>query len=164
MLCYVWLHSPITPCWSQIPVDQWDALKKQLLTLISSSSRSSKPQIFGAAPVLDTKQPRPSAGQLQVSRRLVTSFAARLYSKCKHEASTACICMEGLHSHSHYQHQQLRKLQPQSHDQLRDCSFSACCLCRGTRLLWKQRLLTCHRRQAHWWPLTAELWSSHSKG
>lgn len=55
------------PCYFvQIPEKQWDAVKKQLMTLVSKSSRSSQPQIFGAAPAAPVKKQRQSAGQLQV--------------------------------------------------------------------------------------------------
>lgn len=50
----------------QIPEKQWDAVRKQLMTLVLESSRSSQPQIFGKAPAPPVKKQRQSAKQLQV--------------------------------------------------------------------------------------------------
>lgn len=60
----------------QIPEKHWESVKTQLLTLISKSSRSSQPQIFGAAPAAPVQKQRQSAGQLQVT--LFTSEARSL--------------------------------------------------------------------------------------
>ena len=52
---------------AQIPEERWDGVRDSVLqTLAASSSRSSKPQIFGAAPA-----PEPAAG----SRRPIGSAA-----------------------------------------------------------------------------------------
>ena len=59
-------YFPLLCCLLQIPEDKWDIVKKQMLTLISKSSRSSQPKIFGAAPAAPVQKQRQSPGQLQV--------------------------------------------------------------------------------------------------
>ncbi|KAL3150549.1 Alpha-amylase [Trebouxia sp. C0010 RCD-2024] len=62
----------------KIPEKHWEAVKTQLLTLISKSSRSSQPQIFGAAPAAPVQKQRQSAGQMQGSASALETAAAEM--------------------------------------------------------------------------------------
>ena len=52
----------------QIPESRWDTISLQIKSLLSASSRSSKPAIYGAAAAIEIKRLRPLAetGKLQV--------------------------------------------------------------------------------------------------
>ncbi|DBA79186.1 hypothetical protein WJX77_000073 [Trebouxia sp. C0004] len=73
----------------KIPEDDWASLSKQLLTLISATSRSSKPQIFGAAPAVEAKQIRQSAGQLQGGASALETAAAEMQ-----QAASSLVAIE----------------------------------------------------------------------
>lgn len=60
----------------KIPEDAWDNLRRKLLSLVSGTSRSSQPQIFGATPTVDTQQIRQKAGQLKGSASALETAAA----------------------------------------------------------------------------------------
>lgn len=62
----------------KIPEKDWEGLKKQLLTLMSGSSRSSKPQIFGAAPATEAKAIRQTSGQIQGGASALETAAAEM--------------------------------------------------------------------------------------
>lgn len=52
----------------QIPESRWDTISMQIKSLLSASSKSSKPAIYGAAAAIEIKRLRPLAetGKLQV--------------------------------------------------------------------------------------------------
>lgn len=57
------------PCWHlQIPESEWDSIKASVLAICASSSRSSKPAIYGLAAEAEVRRLRPlsSMGQLEV--------------------------------------------------------------------------------------------------
>ena len=55
----------------QIPESRWDTISMQIKSLLSASSKSSKPAIYGAAAAIEIKRLRPLAetGKLQVGHK-----------------------------------------------------------------------------------------------
>jgi hypothetical protein len=56
------------PAWLQIAESEWDSIKASVLAICASSSRSSKPAIYGVAAEAEIRRLRPlsSMGQLEV--------------------------------------------------------------------------------------------------
>ena len=56
------------PVWPQIAESEWDSIKASVLAICASSSRSSKPAIYGVAAEAEIRRLRPlsSMGQLEV--------------------------------------------------------------------------------------------------
>jgi hypothetical protein len=56
------------PAWLQIAESEWDSIKASVLAICASSSRSSKPAIYGVAAEAEVRRLRPlsSMGQLEV--------------------------------------------------------------------------------------------------
>lgn len=61
------------PVWLQIAESEWDSIKASVLAICASSSRSSKPAIYGVAAEAEIRRLRPlsSMGQLEVRTPLL---------------------------------------------------------------------------------------------